>query len=48
MACALRDRVTLPSRTRYRLAGVALAGFVAADSLAVQDRLFDQADAATA
>ena len=41
LACRLRARVALPSRTRYRLAGVAVAGFVRADEFAVQDRLFD-------
>ena len=46
IACGLRNRVALPSRTRYRLAGVGVAGFVGADSLAVQDRLFDHQDVA--
>ena len=36
----LRARVDLPSRTRYRLAGVGLAGFLAADAMAVQEALF--------
>jgi DNA polymerase-4 len=27
IACALRERVALPSRTRYRLVGAGLAGF---------------------
>ena len=40
VACALRERVALPSRTRYRLVGVGLSGFVAADSLLGQSDLF--------
>ena len=40
IACDLRTRVALPSRTRFRLAGVGLAGFVAADDVAVQAALF--------
>ena len=40
VACRLRERVDLPSRTRYRLAGVGLAGFLAADAMAVQEALF--------
>jgi len=40
MACALRDRVDLPSRTRYRLVGVGLGGFVDEDSFAAQSDLF--------
>ena len=40
IACALRERVDLPSRTRYRLAGVGLGGFVDADSVAAQPGLF--------
>jgi DNA polymerase-4 len=40
MACALRERVDLPSRTRYRLVGVGLSGFVDADRLAAQHDLF--------
>ncbi len=47
IACGLRTRVDLPSRTRYRLAGVGVAGFIGADSVAVQDRLFDIPDLAT-
>jgi DNA polymerase-4 len=41
IACALRERVDLPSRTRYRLVGVGLSGFIDADRLAtVQTDLF--------
>lgn len=40
LACALRERVDLPSRTRYRLAGVGLSGFVDADALPGQHELF--------
>src|SRR5690606_23332442 len=40
LACGLRERVGLPSRTRYRLAGVGLSGFVDADSHAAQPALF--------
>jgi DNA polymerase-4 len=40
IACALRERVDLPSRTRYRLVGVGLSGFVDADRLAAQSDLF--------
>ena len=40
IACALRERVELPARTRYRLVGVGLAGFVERDSLAAQPELF--------
>jgi DNA polymerase-4 len=40
IACALRERVALPARTRYRLVGVGLAGFVERDSLAAQPELF--------
>ena len=34
IACALRERVDLPSRTRYRLVGVGLSGFIDPDRLA--------------
>jgi DNA polymerase-4 len=44
IACTLRERVALPSRTRYRLVGVGLAGFAAPDGSRAQDDLF--ADAA--
>jgi DNA polymerase-4 len=41
IACALRERVDLPSRTRYRLAGVGLGGFVDRDELLAQAELFE-------
>ncbi len=40
IACALRERVTLPARTRYRLVGAGLAGFAEPDGSAAQDDLF--------
>jgi DNA polymerase-4 len=40
IACGLRARVELPARTRYRLVGVGLSGFVERDSLATQPELF--------
>ena len=40
IACDLRARVELPSRTRYRLVGVGLSGCVDADSAAAQSDLF--------
>ncbi len=40
IACALCERVDLPSRTRYRLVGVGLGGFVDEDSFAAQSDLF--------
>jgi DNA polymerase-4 len=40
LACALRERVGLPSRTRYRLVGVGLSGFADADRLVSQPELF--------
>ena len=40
IACALRERVDLPSRTRYRLVGVGLGGFADRDELAAQAELF--------
>ncbi len=40
VACALRERVALPPRTRYRLAGVGLSGFAAPDGSRAQDDLF--------
>ena len=43
LACQLRARVGLPSRTRYRLAGVALSGFADRDALAAQAPLFEAA-----
>ena len=39
-ARGLRARVDLPSRTRYRLVGVALANFVSDDALPLQPPLF--------
>ena len=41
IACTLRTRVDLPSRTRFRLAGVGLSGFIAGDEVAVQAPLFE-------
>ncbi|MGH8184062.1 MAG: DNA polymerase IV [Rhodanobacteraceae bacterium] len=40
VACALRVRVALPARTRFRLVGVGLAGFVDRDSYEAQAELF--------
>ena len=40
IACALRERVDLPATTRYRLAGVGLAGFSEPDGSPAQDDLF--------
>ncbi|MEO7073585.1 MAG: DNA polymerase IV [Rhodanobacter sp.] len=40
IACALCDRVERPADSLYRLVGVGLAGFVAADSFAAQAQLF--------
>jgi len=40
IACGLRERVDLPSRTRYRLVGVGLGGFADRDELAAQAELF--------
>ena len=40
----LRERVELPSRTRYRLVGVGLAGFRHADDLPPQRELFANGD----
>jgi DNA polymerase-4 len=40
IACALRARVELPARTRYRLVGVGLSGFIERDSFAAQPELF--------
>jgi DNA polymerase-4 len=37
IACALRERVGLPSRTRYRLVGTGLAGFGEEDALPPRD-----------
>jgi DNA polymerase-4 len=43
IACELRWRVELPSRTRYRLVGVGLSGFIDADSAKAQEDLFAEA-----
>jgi len=40
IACELRARVGLPSRTRYRLVGVGLSGFADRDSAVLQSDLF--------
>ena len=40
IGCALRDRVELPARTRYRLVGVGLSGFAEADGNPAMDDLF--------
>jgi len=40
-ACGLRERVGLPSRTRYRLVGVGVSGFVDRDDPRMQAGLFD-------
>lgn len=40
IACALRERVERPPESLYRLVGVGLAGFVAADDYAAQAELF--------
>jgi DNA polymerase-4 len=40
IAWSLRERVDLPSRTRFRLAGVGLGGFVDRDELIAQPQLF--------
>jgi DNA polymerase-4 len=42
-ACALRERVNLPSRTRYRLVGVALSGFTDPAEFDPQAELFANA-----
>jgi DNA polymerase-4 len=39
-ACALRERFDLPAATRFRLAGVGLAGFIDGDLAHAQDDLF--------
>ncbi len=41
IALALRERVTLPASTRYRLVGVGMANFREADEVAPQGALFD-------
>ena len=41
IACALRERVTLPASTRYRLVGVGLSGFIEIDNGSpAQEELF--------
>ena len=40
IACELRNRIDLPARTRYRLVGVGLSGFIDADQFEVQSDLF--------
>ena len=40
VGCALRDRVDLPQRTRYRLVGVGLSGFSEPDGSPAMDDLF--------
>jgi DNA polymerase-4 len=40
IALALRERVGLPARTRYRLVGVGLGGFVDRHDALVQPELF--------
>lgn len=40
VACGLRARIDLPPRTRYRLVGVGLSGFIDADQFEVQSDLF--------
>lgn len=42
IACALRARVDRPSKTRYRLVGVGLSGFVDESDFAAQEELFAQ------
>jgi DNA polymerase-4 len=42
IACALRVRVNLPPRTRYRLVGVGVAGFVDRESFEAQPELFNR------
>ena len=37
IACALRARVDLPSRTRFRLVGAGLAGFSEEDARPMRD-----------
>jgi DNA polymerase-4 len=42
IACALRERVGLPSRTRFRLVGVGVSGFADQDELVAQAELFGE------
>ena len=44
IACDLRSRVDLPSRTRYRLVGIGLSGLVDSDNFDAQTNLFEIAD----
>ena len=43
IALALRDRVDLPARTRYRLVGVGLGNFISRDAIPAQAELFSAA-----
>ena len=45
IACALRERVALPSRTRYRLVGVGLSGFIDPTAFDPQAELFAASNA---
>jgi DNA polymerase-4 len=47
LACDLRERVRLPSRTRYRLVGVGVSGFIERDALRAQAGLFEAEAAPT-
>ena len=40
IACALRERIDLPARTRYRLVGAGVSGFAEPDGSPAQDDLF--------
>ena len=40
IACGLRNRVDLPAKTRYRLVGVGLSGFIDTDQFEIQSDLF--------
>lgn len=42
VACELRTRVDLPLRTRYRLVGVGLSGFIDSDRFELQSDLFSR------
>ncbi|TWI12599.1 DNA polymerase-4 [Lysobacter ruishenii] len=44
IACDLRARIDLPARTRYRLVGVGLSGFIDTDQFEVQSDLFSAHD----
>lgn len=41
IGCALRQRIDHPIHTRYRLVGIGLSGFIAADARPQQQTLFD-------